>query len=141
MQYPTPGQANENILKVKVQRESCEVEIIIIGPEVSFLLLVGRVQRSYTRIQNQLKLKHLKPWITVLETHNHDMNCNDFSFSCIWFVVSLFVCFLYDRCDKLPMYSRRSLSALPLYPCLELSPHEYHCKRNMNSANFSLYSL
>ena len=58
MQYPTPGQANENILKVKVQRESCEVEIIIIGPEVSFLLLVGRVQRSYTRIQNQLKLKH-----------------------------------------------------------------------------------
>ena len=65
MQCPTPGRANAKILKVKVQRESCEVEIIIIGPEVSFLLLVGRVQRSYTRIQNQLKLKHLKPWIII----------------------------------------------------------------------------
>ena len=73
MQCPTPGRA-----KVKVQRESCEVDIIIIGPEVSFPLLVGRVQRSYTRIQNQLKLKQLKPWITILKTHNHDMNCNDF---------------------------------------------------------------
>ena len=92
MQCPIPGRANEKILKVKVQRESCEVEIIIIGPEVSFLLLVGRVQRSYTRIKNQLKLKHLKPWITVLETHNHDMNCNDFSFSCCFMVCCVPVC-------------------------------------------------
>ena len=40
------GGASAKILKVKVQRESCEVDIIIIGPEVSFPLLVGRVQRS-----------------------------------------------------------------------------------------------
>ena len=59
------GGASTKFLKVKVERESCEVDIIIIGPEVSFPLLVGRVQRSYTRIQNQLKFKH---WMTILET-------------------------------------------------------------------------
>ena len=40
------GGASTKFLKVKVERESCEVEIIIIGSEVSFPLLVGRVQRS-----------------------------------------------------------------------------------------------
>ena len=40
------GGASTKFLKVKVERESCEVEIIIIGPAVSFPLLVGRVQRS-----------------------------------------------------------------------------------------------
>ena len=86
------GGASTKFLKVKVERESCEVEIIIIGPAVSFPLLVGRVQRSYTRIQNQLKLKQLKPWITILKTHNHDMNCNDFSFSCCFMVCCVPVC-------------------------------------------------